>query len=162
MKKPPAGKKGARFADLIARADEILSGPGAKDAKLSAICSLLRKQVAHYDWVGFYLMDSTGKELLLGPFDGEPTEHVRIPVGRGICGQAAASRSTFVVQDVSKESNYLSCSLSVKSEIVVPVLHGRKVTGELDIDSHSKSAFTPEDREFLEEICRMVSSRGLV
>jgi len=84
---------------------------------------------------------------------------VRIPFGRGICGQAAERKETFVVQDVSKETNYLSCSPEVKSEIVVPIMKDGRVLGELDIDSHSLAPFTDEDREFLENICRLISEK---
>jgi len=114
--------------------------------------------VSYYSWVGFYVVDKDRKnELVLGPFEGEPTEHIRIPFGRGICGQAAAVRETFLVQDVSKETNYLSCSANVKSEIVIPIFKKGKVVGELDIDSHVLSPFTKEDEAFLKKISEMVS-----
>lgn len=118
---------------------------------------MLIENVPHYDWVGFYLVDKAKKELVLGPFVGEPTEHIRIPFGRGICGQAAERRTTFVVQDVSKEGNYLACSPKVKSEIVIPLFKGGEIIGELDIDSHTLSPFTEEDRVFLEDVCKVVS-----
>jgi GAF domain-containing protein len=114
--------------------------------------------VSYYSWVGFYVVDKDRKnELVLGPFEGEPTEHTRIPFGRGICGQAAALRETFLVQDVSKETNYLSCSANVKSEIVIPIFKKGKVVGELDIDSHVLSPFTKEDEAFLKKISEIVS-----
>jgi len=145
------------FDSLLNRVRGIVSGSSAREEKLLAICQLLRERVPHYDWVGFYLVDEdTERSLVLGPFVGEPTEHVRIPFGRGICGQAAERRETFVVQDVSKEENYLSCSPRVRSEIVVPVFAGVRLVGELDIDSHTLSPFTQEDREFLEAICELV------
>ena len=103
------------------------------------------------------LLTKRKKELLLGPFEGEPTEHVKISFSRGICGKAAEIKKTFVVQDVSKETNYLSCSPKVKSEIVVPIFKNGKIAGELDIDSHTPSPFTDEDKAFLEKICEMVS-----
>ena len=113
----------------------------------------------YYDWVGFYLTDPEKKdELVLGPYEGDPTEHTRIPFGRGICGQAAATKETFVVQDVSKEDNYLSCSVHVKSEIVVPIIRDGEVLGELDIDSHTVEPFTDGDREFLERVCELVTA----
>jgi L-methionine (R)-S-oxide reductase len=92
-------------------------------------------------------------ELLLGPFEGQPTEHVRIAFGVGICGQAAKQRKRFVVQNVSRETNYLSCSENVKAEIVVPIFWNNEIVGELDIDSHLNSPFTKEDELFLERIC---------
>lgn len=94
---------------------------------------------------------------MLGPFMGEATRHTRIEFGKGICGQAAERREIFVVQDVSKESNYLSCSTKVKSEIVLPILKNDAIKGELDIDSHFSSSFSKEDREFLENLCKLVS-----
>jgi GAF domain-containing protein len=98
------------------------------------------------------------RELVLGPFEGEPTEHVRIAFGKGICGQAASVKKTFVVQDVSKETNYLSCSSKVKSEIVIPIFRERKFVGELDVDSHVASPFTVKDEIFLTKIAKKVSA----
>ncbi len=123
---------------------------------LRETCDLLEREVAHYDWVGFYLADPAEPMLVLGPYRGDATDHVRIPFGTGICGQAAERRETFLVQDVSAESNYLSCSVRVRSEIVVPVLGSRgEVLGEIDIDSHRVSPFTDADRLFLEEVARI-------
>lgn len=143
---------------LIGKIRELVNSKLDKDEKLKAVCKLLRDNVSHYDWVGFYLIDKTREnQLILAPFEGEPTEHVRIPFGRGICGQAAELKRTFIVQDVSKEINYLSCSPKVKSEIVIPIFKTGEIVGELDIDSHTLSPFTDEDKAFLEKICEMVS-----
>ncbi len=141
---------------LLLKINEIVDS-SSEDA-LYDVCKLLRDAVPHYDWVGFYFVSPGKNELVLGPFAGEPTEHVRIPFGKGICGQAAERKETFVVQDVSSEKNYLSCSLNVKSEIVVPVFKNGRIAGELDIDSHTISPFTPNDRKFLEQVCRSVSA----
>ncbi|PLV59238.1 GAF domain-containing protein [Thermotoga sp. KOL6] len=122
---------------------------------LKELCKFLRNHVPYYDWVGFYFVED-GK-LKLGPFVGEPTEHVEIPFGIGICGQAAERRETFIVQDVSKETNYLSCSPKTKAEIVIPIFKDGEIIGELDIDSHSYSPFSEEDRKFLENVCSLVS-----
>ena len=143
---------------LTEKIREIANGELDKDGKLKTICKLLRDNVSHYDWVGFYFVDKTRQnELILGPFEGEPTEHIRIQFGRGICGQAAQLKRTFVVQDVSKEKNYLSCSPKVKSEIVIPIFKNGQIVGELDIDSHTLSVFTDEDKVFLGKVCEMVS-----
>jgi GAF domain-containing protein len=147
------------FDLLVKRTDEILWNNSDKTAKLKAICRLLKENVPHYDWVGFYIVDKKRKdELVLGPFEGTPTEHVRIAFGKGICGQAARLGKTFLVQDVSKETNYLSCSADVKSEIVTPIFRNGQTVGELDIDSHVLSPFTKEDTTFLEKIAQIVSS----
>ena len=139
--------------NLLKNARQLLALAGPRDEKLQRLCVLLRDSVPHYQWVGFYLAEPEKRELVLGPFAGEPTEHVRIPYGRGICGQAAERLAPLLVQDVTKESNYLACSAKVKAEIVLPVLKDGRFVAELDIDSHQRAPFTPEDREFLEEVC---------
>lgn len=108
--------------------------------------------------MGFYLVDPQAeRELILGPYVGAPTEHTRIAFGQGICGQAAETEMTFIVPDVALESNYLSCSPMVRSEIVIPILYQDRVVGELDIDSHTLAPFTDEDRAFLEQVCQRVA-----
>lgn len=151
--------KSETFRFLIRKTQEILKSNLDRDEKLKTICKLLKKNVSYYNWVGFYIVDNEKKnELVLGPFEGEQTGHTRIPFGSGICGQAAERRKTFLVQDISKESNYLSCSLNVKSEIVIPIFTKEKVIGELDIDSHSLSPFSKEDETFLKKISEMAST----
>ena len=127
-----------------------------KENKLKGICILLRDNVEHYDWVGFYLVEDKD-ELVLGPFAGEDTEHKKIKFGQGICGQAAKQEKIFVVPDVSKEDNYLSCSPEVVSEIVVPIFKDNKVIGEIDIDSHKINPFTNEDQKFLQDLAEMIA-----
>ena len=152
-------KNKGRFGLLLEKIREIVNSSLERDEKLRSICKLLRENFSHFNWVGFYLVDEAkGDELILGPFEGESTEHVRIPFGRGVCGQAAQTKKTFLVQDVSKETNYLACSPKVKSEIVVPILKDGELVGELDIDSYRLSAFTEEDREFLEKVCEILSN----
>jgi GAF domain-containing protein len=146
------------FEKILRQARELVASSSERDRTLQAICILLRTRVEHYDWVGFYLVDGE-RTLVLGPYDGAPTEHGRIPFGRGICGQAADRGKTFVVQDVSREDNYLSCSVDVKSEIVVPVFKDGAVVGELDIDSHRLAPFTEPEREYLEKICELVAEQ---
>jgi len=147
---------GKEIEKYIKTVKSIVKGKGTRDEKLKAVCELLRDNVSYYDWVGFYLADEDKRELILGPFVGEPTEHTRISFGQGICGQAAEIKKPFVVQDVRKETNYLSCSVKVMSEIVVPVLKKGRIVGELDIDSHTISPFTDKDTTLLERICEVV------
>ncbi len=150
----------AAFNSLLERVREICDTSPAPAERLESVCELLKENLPGYDWVGIYLVDESKNELVLGPFAGEPTEHVRIPFGRGICGQAAESLSTVVVDDVTKETNYLSCSADVRSEIVLPIFKDGRFAGELDIDSHRPANFDKGDREFLESVCEMLS--GLV
>jgi L-methionine (R)-S-oxide reductase len=145
---------------LLAGVGLAESGPTGASVRLQALCDFLKKRVPQYDWFGFYIARRSENFLDLGPFAGEPTEHVLIPFGKGICGQAAAGGRTFVVDDVSAASNYLACSLKVRSEIVVPVPDPSRgdLAGEIDIDSHSPAAFSAEDRAFLEGLALLVAS----
>ena len=118
---------------------------------------LLKGTVSHYDWVGFYILDEQGLNLILGPYSGHPTEHTIIALGKGVCGQVAQNNTLKVVQDVRKEENYIACSLDVKSEIVVPITRNGKFVAEIDIDSHSPSPFTSDDQEFLIAVCYRLS-----
>lgn len=122
------------------------------------IIRILKETIPYYDWVGFYLADEN-ENLILHEYLGEPTIHTKIRFGEGICGQSAVSKKTFLVSDVTKESNYLSCSIKVKSEIVVPILKDGKFIGELDIDSHTLNAFDNLDKAFLEEICSEIANK---
>ena len=119
---------------------------------MTGITEILNLKMLKYNWVGFYMLDESGPEpmLVLGPFVGSMTPHTRIPLNQGICGAAATTGKTVVVDDVNSDSRYLACSIETKSEIVVPVFARGKVVGELDIDSHYPAAFTPEDRELVE------------
>lgn len=142
------------FKTLTKRVSAVLGSRLSRDEKLKAICKLLKDHVSYYNFVGFYIVDKSQKELVLGPFEGEPTEHVRIPFGVGICGQAAKQKKTFIVQNVAEETNYLSCNAEVKAEIVIPIFNENEIVGELDIDSCSISPFTSEDKNFLEKISK--------
>ena len=129
----------------------------APGPSLHRVCRALRSAIPHYDWVGYYLAVPRERLLVLGPFDGAPTEHVRIEYGTGICGQAAVRGETFVVQDVNAESNYLACSIETKAEIVLPMTSNGEFVGELDIDSHTAHPFTDADDALLNEIVRLTA-----
>ncbi|MBN1619157.1 GAF domain-containing protein [candidate division WOR-3 bacterium] len=137
--------------------DKILSGNYAKEEKLKALCDCLAHNFELYDWVGFYRVreDDT---LELGPFTGEPTEHKKIPMGKGVCGRAFLEKKTLVIGKVENEENYLSCSPKVKSEIVVPIYKNGGIVAEIDIDSHHENAFDEKDRKFLEITAEKTSS----
>jgi L-methionine (R)-S-oxide reductase len=141
--------------------DRILNRGGDADDVLRAVVSVLHDRFEHYSWIGIYLVE--GDELVLGPWQGpEATEHVRIPVGQGICGAAAASGQTEVVDDVNADPRYLACFPSTRSEIVVPISYEGRVVGEIDIDSDRPAAFDPEDRAFLERVALLISPHCLV
>jgi len=119
------------------------------DKRLREVCSILQKEVATYDWVGFYFKNGDKRELILKAYAGEPTDHIIIPFGKGICGQVAESNQNFVVDDVAAQDNYIACSIYVKSEVVIPLFVGGQNIGQIDIDSHTKNAFSKEDEDFL-------------
>lgn len=126
-----------------------------RDKILQQIAELLNREVSEFNWTGFYLSSKTEERMLeLGPYVGEPTDHTKIPFGTGICGQAAETLDTFVVQDVSEADNYLACSVDVKSELVVPIMKNGEFVGELDIDSHTKNAITDKHTQLCEWICK--------
>jgi GAF domain-containing protein len=137
----PAEAAGARAAwtDVLARAVRDLA-----DAH------------SHFHWTGIYLLE--GDTLVLGPFVGRPTEHVRIPLGAGICGAAATERRTLVVDDVRQDPRYLACFVSTRSEVVVPILRGDRVVGEIDVDSDEPAAFGPADRARLEALAERLAA----
>ena len=127
------------------------------EALMRSVVEELSQRMPRFNWVGFYMLDPADPgTLVLGPFVGADTPHQRIPLDQGICGAAASSGETIVVDDVRADPRYLACSLETRSEIVAPVwVHGR-VAGELDIDSHSPAAFGPEDRELVEQCAALV------
>ena len=131
-------------------------------AFMRAMVKLLHDKMLKYNWVGFYMLEPGARPpvLVLGAFEGAMTPHTRIPLNQGICGAAASSGQTVVVDDVSRDSRYLACSLETKSEIVVPVFARGKVVGELDIDSHFPAAFTAEDQGFV-QYCAMLVGKKL-
>ena len=127
------------------------------DEKLKAICEFLKEEVAHYDWVGFYFRNGDKEELKLGPYAGAPTDHTIIPFGKGICGQVAVSNKNFVVPNVQAQDNYIACSISVKSEIVIPLFKNGVNIGQIDIDSNTPDPFKKEDELFLEWLNQQIS-----
>jgi L-methionine (R)-S-oxide reductase len=137
------------------------AAPTAHDL-MQQMVKLLHDRVLKYNWVGFYMLEPGAKPpvLVLGSFEGAMTPHTRIPLNQGICGAAASSGQTVVVDDVRKDPRYLACSLETKSEIVVPVFVHGKVVGELDIDSHFPAAFTREHQELV-QYCAMLIGRKM-
>jgi L-methionine (R)-S-oxide reductase len=149
------------IAAVLAEVERIVAGDEPSDEILRRVVDLLHDGIESYSWVGIYFVE--GDELALGPWRGpEATEHVRIPVGQGICGAAAASGETEVVDDVNADDRYLSCFVSTRSEIVVPIVYERLVVAEIDIDSDTPAAFGDADRELLERVAALISEHCLV
>lgn len=139
------------FENLVPKVTEIVSNTkNIRDEKLLQICQLLEENVEYYNWVGFYFRNGNKEELILGPYVGAPTDHTVIPFGKGICGQVAVSNQNFVVPDVAAQDNYIACSFTVKSEIVIPLFVNGENIGQIDIDSNVLNPFTAADERFLE------------
>ena len=149
------------YRSALEALDRILNRESEADEVLRRAVDLLHDRFDEYSWVGIYVVE--GDDLVLGPWKGpEATEHVRIPIGQGICGAAAASGRTEIVDDVNADERYLACFVSTRSEIVVPIAYEGRVVGEIDIDSDLPAAFGDADREFLERVAGLVSQQCLV
>jgi GAF domain-containing protein len=123
---------------------------------MELVVNFLHDTFSKYSWVGIYLLKND--ELILGPWKGpHATEHVKIPIGEGICGAAAASGHTEIIRDVHNDQRYLACFITTRSEIVVPIKKEDIVRGEIDIDSDRLEAFNDRDTDFLEEVASILS-----
>jgi len=142
---------------VLEQIETAISAERDGTAAMDAAVGLLKDGVPDYTWVGIYLMD--GPELVLGPYRGKPSPHTRIPLGNGICGAAATEKRTIIVDDVNADPRYLACSIETKSEIVVPIMDGSRVLGEIDIDSDRPAAFGSGDRELLERVAALLAPR---
>ena len=141
---------------LVAIRSAVASAPDATGAMRQAV-RLLKDSIPYYSWVGVYVLD--GDQLVLGPYLGKPSPHTCIPLGRGICGAAATEKATIVVDDVNADPRYLACSIETRSEIVVPIMQGADVMGEIDIDSDQPAAFGAADRALLEPVAALLADR---
>lgn len=151
----------ATLEDVQREVDQLNRNARNANELMRDLVQLLHEKLLKYNWVGFYMLEPGAKPpmLALGAYQGAMTPHTRIPLNQGICGAAASSGKTVVVDDVSKDPRYLACSLETKSEIVAPVFVRGNVAGELDIDSHFPAAFGPEDRAFVEHCAALVGKK---
>lgn len=145
------------YTALAGRIEQEVAGLPPGEIALRRAVELLKSNLPDYTWVGIYLMD--GDELVLGPFLGKPSPHTRIQLGSGICGAAATKKDTIIVDDVNADPRYLACSIETQSEIVVPIMRGDQVLGELDIDSDRRAAFGDRDRVLLERVAKALAER---
>jgi GAF domain-containing protein len=149
------------YRGALEAVERILNREAESDDILRQVVDLLHDRFDQYNWVGIYFVE--GDELSLGPWKGpQATEHVRIPVGQGVCGAAVASGKTEIVDDVNADPRYLACFVSTRSEIVVPISFDGIVVAEIDIDSDRPAAFTDADRVFLERLGTLISPHCLV
>jgi L-methionine (R)-S-oxide reductase len=149
--------KAAKATDVQAEMAQLALQTKSTEDLMTRMVELLHQRMLKYNWVGFYMLEACRPPMLvLGSFQGAMTPHTRIPLHQGICGAAASTGKTVVVDDVSLDPRYLACSLETKSEIVVPIFAHGKVVGELDIDSHFPAAFRDEDRTLVEYCASLV------
>jgi L-methionine (R)-S-oxide reductase len=151
----------ARIEEVRSALTELAQRSRSAAEFMQSVVKLLHDRMLKYNWVGFYMLEPGAEPpvLVLGAFEGAMTPHTRIPLNQGICGAAASSGQTVVVDDVNKDPRYLACSLETKSEIVVPVFVHGKIVGELDIDSHFPAAFTPEHQALVQYCAQLVGKK---
>src|SRR3989442_8365211 len=153
----------SRTEEILSELDRLSRAAGSVEDFMWEVVALLHDRIPRYNWVGFYMLEKSPVShppmLVLGHFQGAMTPHTRIPLNQGICGAAASSGRTVIVDDVRSDPRYLACSVETKSEIVVPVFVREQVAGELDIDSHFPAAFGFEDRELVEYCAQLVGKR---
>jgi L-methionine (R)-S-oxide reductase len=150
----------SKTLEIKKEVDQVAASAKSARDLMEKIVQLLHERLLKYNWVGFYMLEASKPPVLaLGPFQGAMTPHTRIPLNQGICGAAASTGKTIIVDDVRSDPRYLACSIETKSEIVVPVFAKNEVIGELDIDSHFPAAFNQEDRELVEYCAGLVGKR---
>ncbi len=147
--------KAAIYLELLPQLKALIGNEKNSTANLANITAAL-KTAFDFFWVGFYLVDNTSQELVLGPFQG-PVACTRIQFGKGVCGAAWKQAQTILVDDVEKFPGHIACSSLSKSEIVVPILKNEKVIGVLDVDSSSLANFDETDSIYLTKLCAWLS-----
>ena len=145
----------SEYERLAAQAEALVSGEKDLIANMANISALLFNHLEKVNWAGFYLYKED--QLVLGPFQGQPA-CIRIPMNQGVCGTAAADRSTLVVEDVHAFDGHIACDAASNSEIVIPLVVNDQLIGVLDIDSPEFGRFTDVDKAGLEKIARMLEA----
>ena len=143
--------------EIVGEVEQMVGSSASRDEVLRFAVQILKQERELYNWVGIYLIE--GDTLVLHNYIGKPTEHTRIPVGRGVCGVAVAEAANQIVGDVTKLDNYLSCSVETRAEIVVLIRRGIEILGQIDIDSDLENAFTAEDEALLTKVADLISQR---
>ena len=147
IKSDPSLSKTGTYREIGVQLAGLFSGERNGLANAANMCALLYQMLPDVNWVGFYFLQ--GGELVLGPFQGR-VACVRIPLGRGVCGTAAARREILVVPDVNEFPGHIACDAASRSEIVVPLVQTGRLLGVLDLDSPNLSRFDLEDRDGLQ------------
>jgi len=141
------------YQELLQVGDALLSEQPNQTALLSNASAFLNDHIERLNWVGFYLFD--GVNLTVGPFQGKVACSL-IPLGKGVCGEAAVKKQTMVIKDVHQHANHIACDANSNSEVVVPIFIKDKLFGVLDVDSPIFDRFDPKLVEFLEEFVKLL------
>jgi L-methionine (R)-S-oxide reductase len=144
--------------EIVSAVRDLAATTADSEELMAGVVRLLAAGRPHYSWTGFYLMDGPDT-LALGPYVGKPSPHTRIALHQGICGAAASTGESLIVDDVNADPRYLACSLETRSEIVVPIKRDGQVLGEIDVDSDRPAAFSIEDQRLLEEVAGIVAGK---
>ena len=151
--------KAARYAEVEAEILAVLDGEPDRIARMATVSSMLADAFPSFFWTGFYIVDGAkSNELVVGPYQGT-LGCLRIPFGRGVCGAAAATRQTQVVEDVHAFPGHIACDAASRSELVVPVVRDGTVVAVIDLDSPSVARFDEEDRAGLEALAKLIADR---
>ncbi|MBC1799910.1 GAF domain-containing protein [Listeria booriae] len=151
------GSKAENYQLCVKQVEAMIAGEPNLIANLSNISALLNQALTDINWVGFYLYEETSNQLVLGPFQGLPA-CIRIPLGRGVCGSAAAEQTTYLVKNVNEFPGHIACDAASKSEIVVPIVHNGQLLGVLDVDSPSFDQFDETDQAYLEQVVAILTN----
>jgi len=152
----PALPKSELYRELLSAADALTAGESDAVANMANLAALIRELVPDLNWAGFYRL--LGDELVLGPFSGKPA-CIRIPLGQGVCGTAAAKRASQRVADVHAFPGHIACDPDSRSELVVPVLRDEEVVAVIDLDSPLPDRFDAEDEAGIEALAGLIADR---
>jgi len=144
---------------ILTELQDLLAQGKDSDTLLRYAVSAIKASSPAFDWVGVYLLTDDGSELWLHNYEGTPTDHVRIPVGRGVCGTAIAENANQNVPDVRLIENYISCSPTVRSELVVLIRSGDTLFGQFDLDSETVGVFTDADEAGIQILADLIGAR---
>ena len=156
-----ADDKPTLYRDLLSAADAVTAGEPDGIANMANVAALLWQALPDINWAGFYRMvgdETADGELVLGPFQGKAA-CIRIALGKGVCGAAAVSRETQLVEDVHAFPGHIACDAASRSELVVPVVHNGHLKAVIDLDSPTPARFTQEDADGIEALAGLLASR---
>lgn len=148
--------KAGKYQELLPQIQAVISSETDYIANWGNVCAML-KATFNWLWVGFYRVDNTANQLVLGPFQG-PLACTRIPYKQGACGEVWASGQTQIVDDVHKHPNHIACSALSRSEIVLPLFKDNRVVAVLDIDAETVACFDETDKHYLSRLCRWLEA----